>query len=698
MKIDLDDPKLTAFALDELAGAAKDEVAAAVSQSPEAQEFVREVRLLSGNLRAEYAAERDSHVIARPNVISLEQKRRTMEPVSWLALAAAVALCASIVVIAIGRLQHRDVIGVASRDRFNSPVDAITTEPPPEWTASPEEEPPPPPPPANEPTEFTVTEPAAPSSAYPLARPKVASSNSSEPSILNARGLVAKQAPLSMAAAQGGRGFDQKTEMFRQDFNTARYGKIEENPFLAAVSNPLSTFSIDVDTASYSNVRRFIEDGSLPPKDAVRVEEMINYFSYDYPQPNDKLPFSVNLDAASCPWQPAHRLVRIGLKGRELPNEKRPASNLVFLLDVSGSMEPANRLPLVKQAMRLLVDKLGENDRVAIVVYAGASGLALPSTTGDHKEQILSALENLQAGGSTNGAEGIQLAYQTAAAHFIKGGVNRVILATDGDFNVGTTSEGELINLIQEKAKSGVFLSVLGVGDDNLNDSMMQKLADKGNGNYAYLDSVEEARKVLVRQINGTLVTIAKDVKIQVEFNPAQVASYRLVGYEKRMLRKEDFNNDKIDAGEIGAGHTVTALYEVVPAGAEPNPAASVPPVDDLKYQPNPAAIATSLGKNPSPEMMTVKLRYKDPEGDTSKLISQPFVDRGLDFAQAGPDLKFAAAVAEFGMILRDSEFKGNGSLGAVGEWAEQGKGEDQNGYRAAFLELVRKAQGLKKG
>ena len=302
------------------------------------------------------------------------------------------------------------------------------------------------------------------------------------------------------------------------------------------------------------------------------------------------MPFSVNLDAASCPWQPAHRLVRIGLKGREMPNEKRPASNLVFLLDVSGSMEPANRLPLVKQAMRLLVEKLGENDRVAIVVYAGASGLALPSTTGDHKEQILRALENLQAGGSTNGAQGIELAYQTAAEHFIKGGVNRVILATDGDFNVGTTSEGDLVRLIQEKAKGGVFLSVLGVGDDNLNDSTMQKLADKGNGNYAYLDSLEEARKVLVQQINGTLVTIAKDVKIQVEFNPARVASYRLIGYEKRMLRKEDFNNDKIDAGEIGAGHTVTALYEVVPAGAEPNPAASVPPVDPLKYQPDPDA------------------------------------------------------------------------------------------------------------
>ncbi len=320
--------------------------------------------------------------------------------------------------------------------------------------------------------------------------------------------------------------------------------------------------------------------------------------------------------------------------------------------------------------------------------------LCLPPP-GDRKEQILAALENLQAGGSTNGAQGIELAYQTAAEHFIKGGVNRVILATDGDFNIGTTSEGDLVRLIEEKAKGGVFLSVLGVGDDNLNDSMMQKLADKGNGNYAYLDSLDEARKVLVQQINGTLVTIAKDVKIQVEFNPARVASYRLIGYEKRMLRKEDFNDDKIDAGEIGAGHTVTALYEVVPAGAEPNPAASVPPVDPLKYQSSPATAATSLGKTASPELLTVKLRYKEPEGETSKLLERPFVDDGKQFASAAPDFKFAAAVAEFGMILRGSEYKGNGSLGAVAEWAQEGKGADPNGYRAGFLELVRKAERL---
>jgi Ca-activated chloride channel family protein len=398
----------------------------------------------------------------------------------------------------------------------------------------------------------------------------------------------------------------------------------------------------------------------------------------------------VHVDVASCPWETSHRLVRIGLKGKEIATDKRGPSNLVFLLDVSGSMTPPARLPLVKQAMRLLVEKLTENDRVAIVVYAGASGLALPSTTGDHKEQILEALENLQAGGSTNGAEGIQLAYKIAADNFIKGGVNRVVLATDGDFNVGVTSQGDLIRLIEEEAKSGVFLSVLGVGTDNLKDSTMQKLADKGNGNYAYLDSLDEARKVLVQQMNGTLVTIAKDVKIQVEFNPARVASYRLIGYEKRMSRKEDFNNDRVDAGEIGAGHTVTALYEVVPMGAT-NPAGSVPPVDPLKYSSDERSTSSN-------EMLTVKLRYKKPDGDKSELVERAVTDADGKFENAPVDLKFAAAVAEFGMILRGSEYKGNGTFAAVLEWAQEGKGSDAKGYRAGFIELVRKAQSLKRG
>ena len=692
MKMNLDDPKLTAFALDELTGTEKEEMETAVAASPEAQEFLRELRLLSGNLRAEYAAEREAYPIEHSNLVPLEQKDEPWSLSRRLALAASIALCACFGAIAIGTLKRGGAGFVGRPNPGREPAPAVnqTEQTPVEGVDNLA---------ATSPAEQLPAAPPPPVGAS-LATPSfndlgvIASSDPSAMGAATARNrLLARQAP----GAAGGASVEKKAEAwYRQDFNTARYGSIEENPFLEATSNPLSTFSIDVDTASYSNIRRFIENGSLPPKDAVRIEELINYFSYDYPQPDDSLPFSVHLDAASCPWAPTHRLVRIGLKGREMPNEKRPASNLVFLLDVSGSMEPANRLPIVKQAMRLLVDKLGENDRIAIVVYAGASGLVLPSTTGDRKEQILGALENLQAGGSTNGAEGIELAYRTATEHFIKGGVNRVMLATDGDFNIGTTSEGELVRLIQEKAKSGVFLSVLGVGDDNLNDSMMQKLADKGNGNYAYLDSVEEARKVLVRQINGTLVTIAKDVKIQVEFNPAQVGSYRLIGYEKRLLRKEDFNNDKIDAGEIGAGHTVTALYEVVPAGTEPNPAASVPPVDPLKYQPTTPALAVlPKAKTGSPEMLTVKLRYKEPEGETSKLLERPFVDPGTAFANATPDLKFAAAVAEFGMILRDSEYKGNGSLGAVAEWATEGKGADENGYRAGFLALVRKTKTL---
>ena len=672
MNINLDDPKLTAYALDELSGPEKAKMETEVAASAEAQEFVREARLLSGNLRAEYAAEREAHPIAHSNIVPLEQKDEPWSISRRLALAAGIALCACLGALAIGTL-HRSTVAYSSAGGPKGASNGVTRTP----------------------VEGIIESEALSSQAPSPAPPATLFDEKKELGLL-AGGSPANQvlAARARAAAPGTVAIDNFRREAEQPFNTARYGKIEENPFLAALDNPLSTFSIDVDTASYSNIRRFIENGSLPPKDAVRVEEMINYFNYDYPQPNDNLPFSINLDAASCPWAPTHRLVRIGLKGREIPNEKRPSSNLVFLLDVSGSMLPENRLPLVKQAMRLLVDKLDASDRVTIVVYAGASGLALPSTSGDHKEQILSALENLQAGGSTNGAQGIELAYQTAAEHFIKGGVNRVILATDGDFNIGATSEGDLIRLIEAKAKGGVFLSVLGVGDDNLNDSMMQKLADKGNGNYAYLDSLEEARKVLVQQINGTLVTIAKDVKIQVEFNPARVASYRLIGYEKRILRKEDFNNDKIDAGEIGAGHSVTALYEVVPAGSEPNPAASVPPVDPLKYQPTTPVVA-SLGKITSPEMLTVKLRYKDPEGEASKLIERPFVDDGVSFASAAPDLKFAAAVAEFGMILRDSPFKGNGTLGAVAEWAEEGKGADSNGYRTGFLQLVRKARTL---
>jgi Ca-activated chloride channel homolog len=476
----------------------------------------------------------------------------------------------------------------------------------------------------------------------------------------------------------------------REDFNTEAYDRVVDNPFLRATQNPLSTFSIDVDTAAYANLRRFLSSGALPPKDSVRIEEMVNYFPYTYAGPKNGDPFSAQVEVASAPWKPEHRLVKVGLKGRDIAQDKRPPSNLVFLIDVSGSMQPPNKLPLIKRGLPLLVAKLTENDRVAIVVYAGASGLVLPSTSCNHKAKILSALENLEAGGSTNGGSGIQLAYDTAIANYIKGGTNRVILATDGDFNVGVTNQGELTRLIEEKAKSGVFLSVLGFGMGNYKDSTLEKLADKGNGNYAYVDSLQEARKVLVEEMGGTLITIAKDVKIQVEFNPALVGAYRLIGYENRILRAEDFNDDTKDAGEIGAGHTVTALYEVVPAGKE----GSLPGIDALKYQkPVEAARESKSG-----ELLTLKLRYKDPDGTASKLIQFPVSDSGTNWTQASRDFKFASAVAALGMILRDSPYKGNATLGSVLDLAEAGKGEDKQGYRAEFIELVRTVRGLGEG
>jgi Ca-activated chloride channel homolog len=467
------------------------------------------------------------------------------------------------------------------------------------------------------------------------------------------------------------------------------YDKIADNPYRRVAQEPLSTFSIDVDTASYANVRRFLGQGMLPPKDAVRVEEMINYFRYDYPPPKDGEPFSVNVEVARCPWDAGHRLARIGLKGREIDAGKRPPSNLVFLADVSGSMSDPLKLPLLKSALAMLVQALGENDRVAIVVYAGAEGLALPSTSCEHKAEILSTLDQLQAGGSTNGGAGIRLAYQVAVQNFIKGGTNRVILCTDGDFNVGVTDRGELVDLIERQARSGVFLSVLGFGTGNLKDATMEQLADKGNGNYAYIDSPAEARKVLVEQAGGTLVTIAKDVKIQVEFNPARVAAYRLVGYENRLLRNEDFKDDTKDAGEIGAGHTVTALYELVPPGQEKD----LPGPDPLKYQPK--AEATPAPGPHADELLTVKLRFKAPDGDTSREIERAVTDDGKDYAAASADFQFAAAVAAFGQLLRDSPFKGSATYAAVLELAEASRGPDPAGYRREFLDLVRKAQAL---
>ncbi|MFA6286369.1 MAG: von Willebrand factor type A domain-containing protein [Opitutaceae bacterium] len=467
----------------------------------------------------------------------------------------------------------------------------------------------------------------------------------------------------------------------------------EDNVYRSATTEPFSTFSIDVDTASYSNVRRFLTGGRLPPRDAVRVEELINYFPYRYTPPQGDVPFAAKLDVASAPWAPSHRLVRIGLKGREFTAGTRPPANLVFLLDVSGSMNSANKLPLVKESLRLLIERLRADDQVAIVTYAGSSGLALPSTPVFQKAEILAALDNLNASGSTNGAMGIQLAYDIAKANFVTGGVNRVILCTDGDFNVGVTDRGVLVNLITAKAKSRVFLSVFGFGMGNLKDSTLESLADKGNGAYGYIDTRREAEKVFVEQAEGTLATIAKDVKIQVEFNPARVQSYRLIGYENRLLKKEDFNNDAVDAGEVGAGHTVTALYEIVPVGLNDDGAAR-PTVDALKYQ-QVEARSQKPASVDSPELLTVKIRYKATEGDVSKKLEFPLIDTGAGFAKADGEFRFAAAVAAWGMLLRDSPHKGSATFDQVAGWAEDGMGNDESGYRAEFIQLVRRSAEL---
>lgn len=474
-----------------------------------------------------------------------------------------------------------------------------------------------------------------------------------------------------------------------------KYERIYENPFVPAIGGEaVSTFSIDVDTASYANVRQMLHSGHMPPADAVRLEELVNYFDYNYEPPasDSQAPFAAHVETTECPWQPRHRLVRIAVKGREVAKDKRPQSNLVFLVDISGSMNNPDKLPLVVHGMSKLAKQLGENDRVAIVVYASSEGLVLPSTPGTEQDTILAALANLRAGGSTAGGAGITLAYQIAEDNFIEGGVNRVILCTDGDFNVGTTSTGELERLVEKKAKdTGVFLSCIGFGRGNLNDAMMEKITGIGNGNYYYVDGEREAQRVFVKGMTGMLVTIAKDVKIQVEFNPAKVAGYRLLGYENRMLRAQDFNDDKKDAGEIGAGHTVTCLYEIVPMGEPVENNQQPTDIDELKYQ-SPASFTEAADTN---ELLTLKMRYKKPDEDTSTKLQWPASDDGSSFGEASGDLQFAAAVANFGMLLRDSQDKGDSSYDAVLEIATSAVGEDGEGRREEFVELVRKAKNL---
>lgn len=496
---------------------------------------------------------------------------------------------------------------------------------------------------------------------------------------------------MASTAAPMGYGAYESRQSFRRDnndFNTEGYASVNENGFRNVSHNPLSTFSIDVDNASYSNIRRFINNGQLPPADAVRIEEMINYFRFDYPEPQGEHPFSVYTELAACPWNIKHQLLQVGLRGKSIDKSSLPPSNLVFLIDVSGSMNSPNKLPLLKSAFALLVNELRPQDHVAIVVYAGAAGLVLESTPGNRKEQIMSAIDNLEAGGSTAGGAGLRLAYKEAEKNFIKGGNNRIILATDGDFNVGESSNGGMERLVEEQRQLGVFITVLGFGMGNYKDDKMEIIADKGNGNYSYIDNLQEARRVLVREFGGTLFTIAKDVKFQLEFNPAKVDSYRLIGYENRLLNDEDFNDDAKDAGEMGSGHMVTALYEIIPAGS----GEKIPSVDPLRYQ----VSRKNEGAQHSDELLTIKVRYKKPDGFTSMLLEQPVKDLREEIEDASDNLRFAVAVAEFGMILRDSEFRGSSTLEGAARLASLAKGEDEDGYRSELVRLINSVKDMK--
>lgn len=463
--------------------------------------------------------------------------------------------------------------------------------------------------------------------------------------------------------------------------NTEDYESFVENAFESPKTAPLSTFSIDVDNASYTNVRRMINNGQKVPKDAVRVEEMVNFFKYNYTQPNNEHPFAIQTELSDSPWNSATKILKIGLQGKNIPTLDLPASNLVFLIDVSGSMNDANKLPLLKQSLKILVKELRAKDKVSIVVYAGAAGLVLPPTSGDEKETINNALEKLNAGGSTAGGEGITLAYKIAAENFIKGGNNRVILATDGDFNVGSSSNADMENLIEEKRKSGVFLTCLGYGMGNYKDSKMEILANKGNGNYAYIDTIQEANRFLGKEFKGSMFAIAKDVKIQIEFNPNQVKAYRLIGYENRKLRPEDFKNDDIDAGELGSNHSVTALYEIIPTGSKSK---FYTEVDELKY-----TSTKPTGNKYTNELATIKFRYKKPDGDQSIEMVQTIENKSSLLQNTSDDFKFSNAVAWFGLKLRDSKLIGNSSSKDIIALAKQGLSNDSEGYKAEFIRLV---------
>ena len=665
-RISKDDPRVTAYALGELEGDELALVAAAVQADAELQAVVAEIRATAGALEQALAGEPAPELPAKAPAKKPAKKpgRLLAFPQLYYVIGGAAAACFTFLVV----LQEP-----SAKQEARAPMASLVQD--------------------KQYVEMSLNAPKeaeeeveASADAISLPAPR-ASAVAAMPQKSDVRGLAKKR---QAAPAVKGEWLACEPAPVAPAFNTEDYSYQRDNDFVAVATEPLSTFSIDVDTASYANVRRFLNEGQRPPRDAVRVEELVNYFPYRYAAPTGKdVPVAAHLEVAEAPWAPAHRLVRIGLKAREVAEASRPSANLVFLLDVSGSMEDANKLPLVKQSMQMLVNRLRPDDRVAIVTYAGASGLALPSTPVSRASEILGALDRLTSGGSTNGAMGIQLAYDIAKANFVAGGVNRVILCTDGDFNVGTTSEGELVRLIEEKAKGGTFLTVLGFGMGNYKDGTLEKLADKGNGNYGYVDSAAEARRLLVEQAGGTLVTVAKDVKVQVEFNPARVAAYRLVGYENRLLRKEGFANDKIDAGDMGSGHTVTALYEVVPVGEGDAATLSGPGVEPLKYQ-RPAG--STIAASGSSELLSVKVRYKEPAGQESRRLEFPLVDRGATWALASEDFKFAASVAAFGMILRESPHRGTATLAEVRRWAADGMAADVGGYRQEFLGLVDRA------
>ena len=631
MNEERDDPTLTAYALGEASEAERTAAEARLAASQDCRREVDAVRAMAQELRAAFAAEKPEALRpAQSEAIDVAAKRP--------------------------RTSHRLLAGLAAAAGIVLAIPMLSLQ--------------------------RRAGPPAPAAVRPAVGPAQAPAHEvlsrEAADRLKALGYVQEGAPLSPPPAD-------RLSLPSAPFNTESYDHIADNPFVLVATDPRSTFSVDVDTASYAIVRRFLNGGQLPPRDAVRIEELVNYFPYAYEPPKDGRPFAVHLDAASCPWSPGHRLVRVALKGREVPRAERSPANLVFLLDVSGSMDEPNKLPLVQAAMRLLVGELQPSDRVAIVVYAGAEGLALPSTPVADRGAVVSAIESLSPGGGTHGSAGIRLAYETAAAHFIKGGINRVILATDGDFNIGVTNPGDLIRLIEDKAQTGVFLTALGFGMGNLKDATLEKLADHGNGNYAYVDSLMEARKVLVEQLGATLVTIAKDVKLQVEFNPRQVKAFRLIGYENRVLAHQDFNDDKKDAGDIGAGHTVTAFYEIVPPGQP----VDAPALDPLKYQlpPPPSSSAPDDG-----ELLTLKLRYKEPAADQSQLLEVSLKDEGQPFASADPAFRFAASVASFGMLLRDSPYKGQADYTKVPAWGGKGHFPEETALRSEFFRLVESA------